>query len=295
MKAPLDVILEFVCAAQGQWTVCDMTYLYVHTYVYWYVTWLIDVRHDSCLIDVFHEPLIRDVTHWAYISLEVSSYARGNITHRDRSEMTWRIHTTNDSFLCDMTHWFVTWLIHMCRYSCIQDMTQCQQFAPAGGMCARGIITHKACSYVTWQIHMWYSHVTRLVYLQYHSFICDMTRPWPVGVDGHPQVSRARAATLPTELALSNAGPCSGELITCLLETCPDLVSKCNVMQHTATHNGSCCSHYLFVGDVSRCGGYSCGQITLDPPDFGNNRKQLKLVWKSPETANAQKKQEIRK
>ena len=81
-------------------------------------------------------------------------------------------------------------------------------------------------------------------------------------------MSRARAATLPAELALRNARLCSGELITCLLETCPDLVSICDVMQHTATHNGSCCSHYFSVGDVSRCGDYSCRQITLDPSDF---------------------------
>jgi len=31
---------------------------------------------------------------------------------------------------------------------------------------------------------------------------------------------------------------------------------------------------------------YSCGQITLDPSDFGSSRKQPKLIWKSPETAN---------
>jgi len=30
----------------------------------------------------------------------------------------------------------------------------------------------------------------------------------------------------------------------------------CDVMQHTATHNESCCSHYFSVGDVSRSGEY---------------------------------------
>jgi len=37
---------------------------------------------------------------------------------------------------------------------------------------------------------------------------------------------------------------------------------------------------------------YSCGQITLDPSDFFNQQKQFKPMWKSPETANIQQKQQ---
>jgi len=38
---------------------------------------------------------------------------------------------------------------------------------------------------------------------------------------------------------------------------------------------------------------YSCAQITLDPSDFGSSRKQPKPIWRSPETANIQQKQQI--
>jgi len=38
---------------------------------------------------------------------------------------------------------------------------------------------------------------------------------------------------------------------------------------------------------------YSCGQTTLDPSNFGSRRKQPKPIWKPPETANFQHKQQI--
>jgi len=42
-----------------------------------------------------------------------------------------------------------------------------------------------------------------------------------------------------------------------------------------------------------QCRSYSCGQITLNPSDFGSRKKQPKPIWKSPETANIQQKQQI--
>jgi len=38
---------------------------------------------------------------------------------------------------------------------------------------------------------------------------------------------------------------------------------------------------------------YSCGQRVLNLPDLGSSRKQLKPIWKSPDTANIQQIQQI--
>jgi len=86
-----------------------------------------------------------------------------DMTH---SRVTWLIYTWHDSFICDITYSYMTRLIHMWRHSFICDMTD---------------------SYVTWLIHMWrdsftcdmtHLHVTWLIHMWHNLFTHDMTHSY---------------------------------------------------------------------------------------------------------------------
>ena len=78
------------------------------------------------------DAFIRDVTHSYMTNLIIC-----DMTHL---YATWLIHMWHASFIRDMTHSYVTWLIHTWHASFIRDMTH---------------------SYVTWLVYMWHGFCGR--------------------------------------------------------------------------------------------------------------------------------------